>query len=218
MKVTLLGSTGFVGKVLLSRLLDAGHEVKVLVRNPHRLGDMTARVTVLQGDFFSNEDIDAAIAGAEAVMSTIGPSKNEMSAAFAASCVTAMKHLVSAMEEQGPKRLIFMAGAAMPLPGETLSPRRRVMAGIIKIFAKAAWQGKVMEMQDAFNSGLDVTVVRPPMITESANGDFHVHETKLGGTAVGVSQVADFMVDQLLSQQWIGKAPVVWCQRAFFRH
>ena len=103
----------------------------------------------------------------------------------------------------------------MPLPGEEMSPNRRMMAGIIKLIAKEAWQGKVTEMKAAFNSGLDVTVVRPPMITESSGGDLHVHETKLGGISVGVSQVAGFMVDQLTSQEWIGKAPVVWSQRAF---
>ena len=85
MKVTLLGSTGFVGKILLDKLLDAGHNVKVLVRIPSKLGDMAGRVTMVKGDFFRDEDIDAAIEGEEAVMSTIGPSKGEMSAEFALS-------------------------------------------------------------------------------------------------------------------------------------
>ena len=35
MKITLLGATGFVGRVLLARLAQEGHQLTVLSRNPH---------------------------------------------------------------------------------------------------------------------------------------------------------------------------------------
>lgn len=214
MKVTLLGSTGFVGKRLLDKLLDAGHDVKVLVRNPGKLGDMAGSITVVKGNFFRAEDIDAAIEGAEAVMSTIGPSKGEMSAEFADNCVLATKHLLRSLIVQGTKRLILMAGAGMPIPGEKLHLTRRLMATAIKMIAKAAWAGKVMEMTMAFESDLNVTVIRPPIIKDLAFGDLGVNESRLGGVFVGVNQVAEFMVNQLTSTEWIGKAPVVWTKWA----
>ena len=35
MKITLLGATGFVGRILLARLAQEGHQLTVLSRNPH---------------------------------------------------------------------------------------------------------------------------------------------------------------------------------------
>jgi nucleoside-diphosphate-sugar epimerase len=214
MKVTLLGSTGFVGKILLGKLLDAGHDVKVLVRNTSKLGDLAGRVTVVEGNFFRGEDIDAAIEEAEAVMSTIGPSRGERSAEFADDCILATEHLLRSLKEQGLKRLILMAGAGMPLPGEKLHLTRRLMATTLKMIARAAWAGKVREMTMAFESGLDVTVIRPPMIKDSISGDLGVDETRLGGVRVDVNQVAQFMINQLTGTDWIGRAPVVWTKRA----
>lgn len=213
MKVTLLGSTGFVGKHIVSKLLDAGHEVKTLVRSPGKLEEVAGRITVVDGDFFRNEDIDAATEGSEAVMSTIGPSTGEMSADFSDRCVLGMTHLIRTMEEQGAKRLIFMAGAGMPIPGEQLHLKRRLMATAIKVIARSAWAGKVAEMEIAFESDLDITVIRPPMIRNLGFGCLHADESIIGGVLVDVNQVADFMVKQLDSTEWIGKAPVVWTQR-----
>jgi len=34
MKIAILGSTGFLGKVLLEKALNAGYQVRTLVRNP----------------------------------------------------------------------------------------------------------------------------------------------------------------------------------------
>ena len=74
-----------------------------------------------------------------------------------------------------------------------------------------------MEMAMAFESDLNVTVIRPPMIRDLAFGDFKVNELKIGGVFVDVNQVAEFMVNQLASTEWIGKAPVVWTRRAVYR-
>lgn len=38
MKLALLGSTGFVGKVLTIKALAQGHQLKVLARSPEKLG------------------------------------------------------------------------------------------------------------------------------------------------------------------------------------
>ena len=38
MKIALLGSTGFVGTVLLKKALAQGHQLKVLARSPEKIG------------------------------------------------------------------------------------------------------------------------------------------------------------------------------------
>jgi len=52
MKVFLTGSTGFVGSYVLRALLDAGHDVRVLVRpgSETRLHDASDAVDIVRGD------------------------------------------------------------------------------------------------------------------------------------------------------------------------
>jgi len=48
--ILLTGATGSIGSRLLPRLLEAGHEVRCLVREPRRLGDHRVDVQITMGD------------------------------------------------------------------------------------------------------------------------------------------------------------------------
>lgn len=48
MKLAILGSTGFVGTVLIQKALAQGHQIKVLVRSPEKLGSLKNRVEIVQ--------------------------------------------------------------------------------------------------------------------------------------------------------------------------
>ena len=48
--VVLTGATGLVGSALLRRLLAQGEQVRVLVRDPRRLGPDRVRVQITLGD------------------------------------------------------------------------------------------------------------------------------------------------------------------------
>lgn len=60
------GASGYIGSNLVPRLLDAGHDVRVLSRSPGKLPDAwRARVTVSEGDATSDEDLAAALDGVD---------------------------------------------------------------------------------------------------------------------------------------------------------
>ena len=68
MAVTLVtGATGAIGGRLVPELLDAGHRVRCLVRNPGKLTDAawSDRVEVVEGDITDPEALDRAMAGVE---------------------------------------------------------------------------------------------------------------------------------------------------------
>lgn len=50
MHYVILGGTGFIGRYLITRLLNSGHEVTALVRRKGNLPDPFDRVTIVQGD------------------------------------------------------------------------------------------------------------------------------------------------------------------------
>jgi len=68
MNVLVTGATGYIGGRLVPRLLEAGHTVRLLVRDPDRLKDRswTPEVEVHQGDVESTESVAAAVRGMDA--------------------------------------------------------------------------------------------------------------------------------------------------------
>ena len=52
MRILVTGATGYIGGRLVPRLLDEGHDVRVLVRRPERLRDVpwAAEVGIAEGD------------------------------------------------------------------------------------------------------------------------------------------------------------------------
>lgn len=72
MKIALIGATGYVGTPLLEELLQRGHQVTVLARNP---GKLAARpgLTVVAADAQDAVQVRQAAAGHDAVISAYNP-------------------------------------------------------------------------------------------------------------------------------------------------
>lgn len=66
MKVLVTGATGTVGRQIVTQLVEAGHEVRALTRNP-ATATLPAGVEVVQGDLAMPESLIPALAGVEAV-------------------------------------------------------------------------------------------------------------------------------------------------------
>jgi putative NADH-flavin reductase len=72
MKLTMFGATGRIGGHLLNWAVDAGHDVHVLARSPQALRPRHG-LTVTGGDVLDPAAVAAVIAGADAVLSAVGP-------------------------------------------------------------------------------------------------------------------------------------------------
>ena len=67
MRILVTGATGYIGGRLVPRLLEAGHEVRVIVRDPARLRDVpwAGDVEVMQGDLANPGEVRSAVEGVE---------------------------------------------------------------------------------------------------------------------------------------------------------
>ncbi|MBJ2121197.1 SDR family oxidoreductase [Arthrobacter sp. MSA 4-2] len=67
--ILVTGATGYIGGRLVSRLLNEGHTVRVVVRTPEKLKDVpwAERVEIVQGDLQDPETMEAACGGVEAL-------------------------------------------------------------------------------------------------------------------------------------------------------
>lgn len=110
MKIAILGSTGFLGKVVLKKALEEGYQIKTLVRSPEKLGELKDKVEFVQGCVTQTDKLEETVKGVEAVISTIGPPMKKTGDPI--SYKNAMEELVAVLVNRNIKRFIHIGGAA----------------------------------------------------------------------------------------------------------
>jgi uncharacterized protein YbjT (DUF2867 family) len=110
MRVLVTGATGYVGGRLVPRLLEAGYQVRCLVRDPRKLEQDPWRdqVEVVQGDILEPATLDASLDGCEAAyylvhsMDGVGQ--------FADRDRTGAENFRKAADRAGVNRIVYLGG------------------------------------------------------------------------------------------------------------
>jgi putative NADH-flavin reductase len=208
-RVVIFGASGATGKCLVEAALAAGHQVAAFVRDPAKLG-ADAKVEVLRGDVSDAAAVAAAVKGRDAVFSVLGQAKGS-----AADVLTsASRNLVAGMTGASVRRLVVLFGAAANVEGDgERSLGHRMLLGALGVVA-ARLAHDVQGAADLVTaSGLDWTIVRPMRLTDGpATQTVKTQLFKdLGmGDAISRRDLADLMVRQLGSTEFVCKAPMVW--------
>jgi len=110
MKIMVTGATGFIGSHVAHGLLDDGHEVTLLARNPAKLIPALQKCRVVKGDLLDAESIRGALSGADAVVHVaayVGEwgSREDY---FRAN-VTGTQNMINACVNRGVKRFIHFS-------------------------------------------------------------------------------------------------------------
>lgn len=208
MKIAILGSTGFVGTVLLQKALAKGYQIKTLARDPEKLGEFTDRIEIIEGTAAQQEKLEQATAGAEVVLSTLPPTSRQQTPQ---DYTQAMEKIVSAVEKNGIKRFIHIGGAVHGGgSGENWTMGRRMLRMYLNLVCKPILVAKEYEWNVLRESDLQWTLVRPPRIVDGTpSGSVAADAKNLASVQVNVEDLADFMLEQITSTQWVGKAPLV---------
>jgi uncharacterized protein YbjT (DUF2867 family) len=102
--ILVTGGTGTLGRPVVSRLRDAGYDVRVLSRHRRDGGDGGkadgAGLELVTGDLATGEGIDAAVEGAEVVVHCAGSSKGDEDKA---------RHLVRAASRANVRHLVYIS-------------------------------------------------------------------------------------------------------------
>jgi nucleoside-diphosphate-sugar epimerase len=207
MHLTLFGATGKTGRHVLEQALAQGHCVTALVRNTDKLSIRHDRLKVIQGDVRDAAQVAQAVAGAEAVISMLGPSSNRPELAVS----QGMDNILAAMRQHGVRRLIQTAGAGVRDPRDQPTLVHAVFGILVRLLTPNVLADMVLVVQKVRASGLDWTVVRVPRLTDdAARGNVRVgYVGKDVGPSLARADLADFVLKQLEDNTYLSQTPAV---------
>lgn len=124
-RVALIGASGKIGSKIAAELLQRGHKVTGIARNPEKV--TTPGVTVATGDFTQPEQMAKALRGHDAIIS-------------AASFIPGQaENLIASVRQSGVKRFLMVGGAA----SLQTEPGGKKIIETIEL--PEAWKAPVME-------------------------------------------------------------------------
>jgi uncharacterized protein YbjT (DUF2867 family) len=156
-RILVTGATGYVGGRLVPRLLEAGYQVRCLVRDPDRLQGFSwfDQVEVAQGDALNPQSLAVAMGGVSAAFYLIhgmqgGKDDAERDLQMA-------HHFTSAADQVGLQRIIYL--------GELVDPTSK-----LSLYLRSRYQtGNVLRQ-----SSIPVTEFRAGMIIGSGSALFEM--------------------------------------------
>lgn len=158
--ILVLGATGYIGSRLVPRLLEAGHDVRALVRNPEKLAGRPwakhPRLQIVSGDLFDDASLAAASSGCEAAYYLVH-SMNPNVSDFAAADRRAATNFAQAAAKAGLKQIIYLSGL-----GED-------DAHLSHHLRSRSETGRVLRQGD-----VPVTILRAAMIIGSGSASFEI--------------------------------------------
>lgn len=212
MRIAIFGANGATGRLLTQSSLTAEHTVSALLRTPEAfpLRDRVAATgQVIQGSAFDPVAVARTLQGADVVLSVLGaksPLRNENV------LPRAVPVIIEAMQQASVKRIIVL-GSAGALPDSlTRQPawRQWIVKNIVyAYFLKWPVYEQTFQYLALVSSGLDWTMVMPPMLTNGpAHGSYRIDSTALppNGNRISRADITQFMMQQITSTDWLRKA------------
>jgi uncharacterized protein YbjT (DUF2867 family) len=167
------------------------------------------RLTVTAGDSLDPGAVAEAVAGADAVLSALGP-RGPRSTRTPALLARSAANLVAGMDRAGVRRLINVSAAGAFITGDP-DTGALIKAIIPRVFAASF--ADVREMEAAIRaSDLSWTLVRPTrLVNHPATGRYRVRADypPPGGRKISRADVAHFLALALTQDAWLHAAPAL---------
>lgn len=131
MKVVVFGATGKAGRAVALTLLAAGHEVTAFARDATKLPARTD-IRAIAGDVMNAAEVASAVAGQEAVVVSLGDSRNPFALALGAKrttpidiCESGTANVIAAATAASVQRLVCVTCYGVGDTRNMLSPMHK---------------------------------------------------------------------------------------------
>ncbi len=207
-RILIVGATGGTGRQLVAQALDRGYAVTALARDPSRLHVTHPRLTVVRGDVLDGASVDAAMQGQDAVLSALGHNRY-----FGPTRILSRGtgNILRAMEAQGVSR--FVCETSLGLGESAFRLGLYYTLFVIPVILPFYFWDKTRQERIIAASRAQWVIVRPGVLTNGAKRGVVRHGPDLGSflwsVRVSRADVAEFMLNQLESDAYVGAAPGV---------
>ena len=207
MKIVVFGASRGVGLEVVKQALEAGHSVTAFVRSPEKFAVKHSNLIVVKGDSMDTSAVENAIAGQEAVVSALGPTRPPVPHMMEISAT----NIVAGMKKHGVRRLLSTTGADVRQPEDEPKFIDRFIGFLFHLLAKDVVMDSAEYVRVIEASDLDWTVVRIPRLMDGVHtGKYRVgFVTKDSSTQFSRADGADFIVRELVENKWLRKLPLV---------
>lgn len=164
MKVVVFGATGLAGRHVVEQALAAGHEVIAVARKASSVALKHPMLKVIEADLTQADSVARAIAGGEAVISTIGPRKGEAPGTLISGTT---ERILAGMKANGIRRFVLTSGY-MVGQARGIGMFGKMAIAFFRRINHALYLDKLLAERLTRDSGLDWVIVRPPNFDERA--------------------------------------------------
>ena len=208
MKIGLIGATQGVGKQFLLQALAAKHTVIALARTPSKLDDvpanLKAQLTIVEGDVMNRSAVDKVVAGQDVIVNALG--SKSLRGGDVDICSKGSQVIIDSMLALGVKRTFVVTSFGTNESYNDMDWKSKTMFFLLlrNVIADKAKQEKLY-----FDSALDWTIVRPAGLQNKDRTGVYRHGLGIKGGMIARADVADFIVKQLESQEYLKKSPTL---------
>jgi putative NADH-flavin reductase len=216
MKLTIFAATGGIGTQLVEQARRADHEITAVVRNPKKLAGTWNDLRVVTADLATPDPktMDAAVMGADAVLSGLGASSN----AEAGIAAQGTRAILDAMLATDVRRIVVVSAAPVSTvasPGRPNPPSHDpgdgflmsyFLSPFIKVVLRKVYADHALMEDILRGSNLDWTIFRPPKLTNKPlTGKYRTAfgQNLRGGFSISRADVAHAMLASLNQPQTI---------------
>jgi len=195
MKIALLGATGRTGRLVLDGAVARGYDVTAVVRDPAKLASVTTTSTRAEkADARDVQALERAFRGADAVVFALG----HVGGGDVTVMTDGIRATLEAMRNAGVTRLVAISASGHTTEGDGAFTRALVKP-LLGLFLRDAFADMRTMERVIRASGLDWTILRPPMLTDgeargryrerrdgNVRGHFRLSRADLADAVLGV--------------------------------
>jgi len=206
MQLAIFGATGPTGQQLLKQALEQEHSVVVLARTPEKLRIQHSSLRIVKGNVLDMAAVEEAISGSDAVLSCLGrrnPFRGK------GDVWKGTHNIVVAMKKLAVRRLVVESAYAAGSSHEFASLGMKLVTSTLLGWA---YHEKALLEPDVMSSGLDWVIVRPPALRDGPKTGAYRAGERLRLSVrnwINRADVADFMLKQVVSDEWLRKTPTI---------
>lgn len=200
-----MGATGGTGRELVARALERGYEVTAFVRDPSKLAIEHPRLRLAVGDVLDYPAVEAALRGQQAVVSALGH-KRWLGPSRILSSGT--RNLLRAMEAHGVSRIVCETSLGIGDSAGRMGLYYTFL--VIPLVVPFYFWDKTRQEREIAGSRTEWVIVRPAVLSDRPGRGRVRHGSRVGSylrtVRISRADVADFMLEQLESDAWLGRA------------